>query len=69
MGINTLSLQISDLLQLLGTPAQLLVFGVLVLMLAFIGRGAARGPATETPFTILMILGAIMIALGLLGWR
>jgi len=65
--MNKLLLQLSDILKILDTPAQLLFFGVLIVILAFIGRGAARGPATETPFTILLILGFIMILLGLIG--
>jgi hypothetical protein len=49
------------------SPGALILLGVIVVMLAMIGRGGSRGPATGLPLTLLLVVGAMMILIGIIS--
>jgi hypothetical protein len=48
-------------------PLLMLLLGIFVVVFAFMGTRAARGPATSTPFMIILLIGLVMIFFALLG--
>jgi len=45
----------------------MLLLGALIVLFAYSGRQGSRGPATEIPLTVLLVIGIVMVVLGLLG--
>jgi len=54
-----------DLAGIAVSPGILIFLGAIIVMLAMIGRGGSRGPATGLPLTLLLVVGAIMILIGI----
>ena len=56
-----------DLTGIAVSPGILIFLGAIIVVLAMIGRGGSRGPATGLPLTLLLVVGAIMILVGIIS--
>ncbi len=56
-----------DLWILLLSPFLMLLLGIVVILVAYSGKRGSRGPATGTPFLVILLIGMLIVAMGLLG--